>query len=566
MKNRKIIIDREKISQKEIKERSNFNDVLNQLEHTPNPFWKTTGFWGVTGLASLLMAFILPQTFPKEEFSPTSVAAETVKHNSSLLPEDSPCINPISAQNDIPYTNHIITAGVDTLLKLEDGSIINIQANSFLVDGAVTIKTRLFNDKSSAFLAGIPMDFGNSAFESAGMIEVQGVQNGKAIEINPEAPIQVALNAYKDPREFGFYSLNAQTGEWTDYPCELVVTNQSAEVNIADRKQELNELNKNIASVKESLESITTPTKEEYNLPKNEDLIFDLSYAKKDYPELSAMGDVRFELLTQSKQSDRLFNQTWEDVKLSKSNDKWNAQFIDGATKINVAIRPVLTGEKAKKAFTNYQYALASAEQDRELLLKKEQTLLAEQEQKQAQLNSLIEAQTNASTHFEATRYAQEEEDSENSYQKLIPIPSIKRTRKFYPDEFMGAVFSLISFGTFNIDRPVRYPTPNQFATLFEVADEGAKEPIGIYLFDLKKDVRYTYGVKGSLKKIEDFGYHNTKSVVVCAFNDGTIGIGNTKEMRKLDHQYKLLLTPMETEELTIETVQSFLNEERVSV
>lgn len=60
MKNRKIIIDREKITKQEIKERSNFNNILSELNHSQNLYFKTTSYWGVTGLASILFAILSP--------------------------------------------------------------------------------------------------------------------------------------------------------------------------------------------------------------------------------------------------------------------------------------------------------------------------------------------------------------------------------------------------------------------------------------------------------------------------------------------------------------------------
>ena len=575
MENRKIIIDREKISQKEIKERSDFNNLMNQLQHAPNPFWKTTGFWGVTRLASLLIAFMLPQLFTEnlvldEQFSEFKQNEQIVISKNTGLPSDTKCFQPISNNNDIPFVEHYIEAGKDTSLTLEDGSIIRIPANALETEGEVLIKTRLFPDKASAFLAGIPMDYGNSAFESAGMIEIRGEQDGQPITINSNNPIQVALTAYKDPTEFGFYSLDDQTGEWEDYPCEMVVSNANTQKQISKVEADLKDIATNIERVTEYQENVFFPTKQDFNLASKNGEIFDLDFNEKDYPELKSLGDIKFEIVDKNKKTPSLFTQKWEDVKLKKDGELWTAVFTGNNNHLNIKVRPVLTGKEAIQAFNEYEEAIALAEQKTQELLLEKQALLVEQEKKQAHLNQLIKNKTDEAQHFEASRYVTEEENEASANytytpkRKIIPVPPMERTKKFYLDEFVGAVFAVVSFGAFNIDRPNRYPKPLELATQFEVQNEGVKKPENIFVFDLKKDVRYTFGPYNH--KLNEFGYNNDKSVVLCTFEDGTVAIGNTKEIRRSESQNKLLLTPIATEDLSLEAVQSFLQEKRVSV
>lgn len=563
MKNRKVIIDREKISQREIKERGDFNNVLNQLNHTPNPFWKSTGFWGVTGLASLLIAFILPQ-FSLEDQEVSGQQVQISQTATTNLPADTKCITPISQKNDIPFIEHTIIAGRDTALTLVDGTIIAIDANSFDVAGEIILTTRLFQDKSSAFLAGIPMDYGNSAFESAGMIEIRGEQNGSPVTINPEHPIHVALTAYKDPNSFGFYSLDDKTGEWQDYPCEFVVNKDNNQKHIQKAESKLIEIEYNIQQVNNQLKNITTPSKHSYNLAENKANVFNLDFNERDYPELKSLGNVQFEILNSAQNTHQLFSQTWEDVNLSKNKNEWIAEFIRENKRIKVNVTPVLTGKEAEQALQHYHQALAQINQEKETLTLKEQALEADQKKKQDELNQLIKSKTEEAQYFEATRYAPDE-DVAFSTKKMIPIPSIERTKKFYLDEFVGAVFSFISFGAFNIDRPIRYPSPLNLAIQFEIENEGINKPNTIFVFDLKKDVRYTFG--NFSHEIDKFGFNkNNKSVVLCTFDDGTVALGNTTEIREKNGNYELILSPVEVNDLSLEIVQSFLQEKRVSV
>ena len=53
MKNRKINLDRPRIDSKEIQAHKDFNQVFENFNTMSKPFYKSTWFFGTTGLASL---------------------------------------------------------------------------------------------------------------------------------------------------------------------------------------------------------------------------------------------------------------------------------------------------------------------------------------------------------------------------------------------------------------------------------------------------------------------------------------------------------------------------------
>ena len=179
MENFKVKLDRPKISSEDIASRQNFDNVLSTFNQAKPPAYKNPWFWGSAGLATVGVTTILTlNAFTlKNETDDKKI---TLKNDQ--LPEDTQCIKAPVKGEDVDFKTYTVNPLKDETITLASGTTIEIDKGSLMAEKpgeAVEIKVREFHDQASVFISGIPMDYQKDAFESAGMIEIKGEQEGK---------------------------------------------------------------------------------------------------------------------------------------------------------------------------------------------------------------------------------------------------------------------------------------------------------------------------------------------------------------------------------------------------
>lgn len=557
MENRKVILDRAKIASDNIADRQDFNELMKAVKTPPNPLWKSWWFWGGAGIASVSLLLLSKQFLFNNELT-IQAYEETPTLAVQFLPEDTECIKAPIQNLDLPFERFVIQPNQDNHIALKDGSRIFVPANSLVVSGSepVEIWTRTFLDKAEAFIAGIPMDYQDGAFESAGMIEIRGYQNGKQVSIRPDKPIEVSLALFKDPKGFDFYALDDQTGKWTIYPCEysnpqVGANEQNEPVNSKELqlKKEVAVLKGQIIQVTEQLEKDVDPTRADYYIHENEQRIFSLNYDKRDFPELAQLGNIKFEALPKQPNFENIFKRSWSDFKITEKEGKYTVTFSDRTSKEVIAVRPVLTGEDLKKAMKRYNEAIEDTNESRKIKQMELERLRAESEHKNKMLRTIAEDRDKMAT----AGFSQEQIDA-----------SVGSTQKTFVKAMIGmatAEFRTTSFGVFNSDHPIGYPDPMKEHVIFAVAGKTVvtKE---IYLFDLKRDVRFTFGTPN--KSIQDFGLTNNEQVIMVILEDNSMAYARTtRKDAKSDGVIRLF--PIKMEDVSVDVIKSIIHEERVS-
>lgn len=207
----KFNLDREHLDSSYINSRQDFDKVVKGYRAMKSPFWKNPWFYGPAGLACL--AIILTLTFQNNFFANgnNSTLSTSVQTYTNQLPDDTPCLTPLSSEVDIPFEEFTLDPKKGGQIITRYGSVITNPAKSIMGTdkGNVIIKVREFTDQASAFSAGVPMDYGKkSAFESGGMLEIRRVQNGKKISIDAKKPLLVDMALHQSGENFQFWSLN----------------------------------------------------------------------------------------------------------------------------------------------------------------------------------------------------------------------------------------------------------------------------------------------------------------------------------------------------------------------
>jgi hypothetical protein len=210
MENRKININRPNISSEEILKRKNFNEVLSNYQVMTKPFYKTSWFGAsVTSLVMVALVTVLVLTNEPEKTStnttPIAEVKDSTKQELVSYKEDAPCIVPPIKDKGVKYDSYTINANKNETITHSTGSKITIPKGSMVdkngnaVNGEVEIRYREFHDQVDILLSGIPMTYDSLnttyTFESAGMVQIFGYQNGEEVFVNPNKPIKVEMQS-----------------------------------------------------------------------------------------------------------------------------------------------------------------------------------------------------------------------------------------------------------------------------------------------------------------------------------------------------------------------------------
>ena len=558
MKPEDIRYGRDKISSKEIADRRDFNQIVSALKQPPNPFWKSIGFWGTTGTA-VLATFFLMKALVDNFNSNNNKAYEnkiTLNKTDDNLPADTECITPTFNGEGVAFETFEINPNEAQTIKLQNGSLIHISEGTFinLDDTPIEIRTRVFEDKTSAFIAGIPMDFKDQAFESAGMIEIRGFQNGEIVDINPQNPIEVELKLYKNPEGFGFYSLDDKSGKWTEYPSNI--NSNSLSVNhskLEELKTALEIVKSELNNVEKELTLINHPKKEDYKLPKFSDRHIRLEFRNNEFPELTALGISTFEVLPNQVDYNRINDRTWSNIELKEfKSGVFIMEFSDMNTSKSLRVRPVLNGKKLDEALAKYNDVLTASKNDEQMLVAKKDSLSKVQAEKQKSLDELT------AKRLKALKVENYDNDGSKSIEE--------RRNRFKTNNLIidnSANFSITRWGVYNCDRPLKYPEPFPNTINFVAQNKSMMDIKAAYVFDLDKDVRYSF--VNSNRDLSAFGINKSESMVLILYKNGDIAYAKVDDRNQILLDNKITLTPVNAKDVKPSLIKELLNEDRIT-
>ena len=547
MKNVKINVDRPQIKSEDIASKQNFNKVLNGYQKLKPPIFKNPWFYGAIGVASIAILF----TIGSINLNPDK-HENNITLNNQELPEDTKCIHAPIENVNIDFKTFNINTTKEETINLPSGTIITIPKGSLILNSNETkieIKVREFNSKSESFIAGIPMDEKEGAFESAGMIEIRAVDNERDVKINPLKPLKVNLNLTKNPENFQFWKLNEDKNKWVTHKAfysnenatnkEQSQTN-SIEINKNNLLKSIENTNSEIEKNKSGLVILKSPERIDFHLPITENQRFDLDFDTKEFPELEKFKGMEFEVSSKKAYDKSFTKKTWNDVSLLKEKETYFAVFSAKKDKFKIEVRPVLNGQKKeiaekefKKMYDSYsETKLQLVQNEKELLIKKK-----EQQEKYDQLIKSLNAQnqTNINTVL----------DSE------IAITSLP---KFKAD------FSVSEFGVYNCDKVNSYPTSFKEEVHFSFFNNQPVEIISAFVFNEKKDIRYSYG-RNSVRPISSIGVHEKDpNTLVTIDKEGKMGYVLNFNSSKVNNN-EIKLTLLNKKDQNIAFIQKLINE-----
>ena len=545
MKKLKIILDRKPMNSNHVASKQDFNQVLNEFKKLKPPIWKNPWFYGPVGLASLTLLMSISIVNSKEIINDNT----STKQSSALLPEDTKCFHPIKESLVQQFTTYSIDASVEQTINLPSGTSIFIPKGSLIPSSPekkVEIKIREFNDKADAFIAGIPMDYQkNSAFESAGMIEIRGGETGEKIKISPSKPIEVSMVLRKDPSSFTFWKLEENKKEWINYPAifnaeDNSVSANSSELNLL--KKELVETRAKITANEFSTKKIIEPTRMEKFLPIEGNQRFDLAFDKNEFPELEKFIGMEFEVNSKKKYDKSFTKKIWSEVDLVKENDTYFALFSSKTEKFKIGVRPVLNGVKKEEAEINLSKSIAFCQNKKQELEIEKKKLIFEKLQKESKLKTLVDNSSETLLYNAMRR-------EENSTGK---------TNRF------AASFQMVTFGIFNCDHPIEYPLAYKEEVGFSFYGNTIADVKSAYIFDNDKDLCFSFG-SNTARDLDKFGcFEKNSNTLFVVDSEGRMGYVLNYTSEAIKNGF-IKLTLIDKKNENIEFIHKLINENAIS-
>lgn len=547
-------LDRNPITSDQIKSKQNFDHILTKLKASNLPFWKSPWFWGPTGLASVGALLFLSFNSLND---PNNINENTITlAQNTQLPEDTKCIHaPIEGENIKPST-FLVDPLKDEKIKLLSGTEINIPKGSLQsVDFSkkVEIHVREFNSKSGIFIAGVQMDYGKGeAFETAGMIEIRATQKSKKVEINPNKAIEISMQLNQNPAGFDFWYLNEDIKDWEKYPASYATEKRNGEViksnSTKQIEYEIKSVKTEISLLSSTLKTLKKPIESSFNIPEVGHQKFDLGFDKKDYPELAMFKDLIFEIIPTTGYDKKFASKTWSNAELLKTSEGgYQMKLTSKISELILPVRPVFKGNELKNAEKEFDLAIEK------YTLTKDSLVLAKnklENQKRVLDQQLID---------EIARIQNQNPGS--SVASLNTTSVNKKQAQNEMQDFQNiARFRVTRWGVFNSDKPVRYPMPFENEPYFTF-EHSAVKMASVYVFDLDKNVRFSYG-NFTQRDLTNLGvFKNNDLVMVGIDEQGNIGsfeISKAKNTGRLD---KINFERKESGQKTLDWLKKMLDE-----
>lgn len=416
-------------------------------------------------------------------------------------------VSPPSKKLNVPYNSYKVNAQKGGELAHHTKSKIKVPKNAFVnkegkeIIGDIEIKYREFHDQADIIASGIPMTYDSAGtqytFESAGMFDVKGYQNGEEVFLKQGKPITVEMNSRYSDDSYNQYYLDTVAHNWQvikhDSPV-ISPENAPAPQPVSKQKTEKEiQLVKKIEHVPIKIDSVKTVYDKKITaLPQPKQPLkpakatgrpqFNLEVDYKDFPELSAFKNSVFEVGTENKNySKELHNIEWNNAIISQGPQKGKNYLLTLRAKSReekLIVYPVLTGEDYEKAaqvfekkLNEYNNALDKREAD-------EQKLKSEMAAKQ---KAYMEEEKKLSAELlkEQIRIRRE---MEQQYANAAKNATAENT--------VIRVFNVSNFGIYNSDCPRSMPRGPVIEPRY-ASNSVPLDPSAVYLLENGRNIVY---------------------------------------------------------------------------
>jgi hypothetical protein len=285
--------------------------------------------------------------------SPDSSEADS-GNKIELVEASGPLVNPPLPAADVDFMTFSVNAKKGGSWTAPSGTVINVPKGVFVdadgkqVKGDVELQYREFHDAADIILSGIPMTYDNHGtkenFQTAGMMEINGFQNGQPVFIAEGKSIDVSIGSYTPDDDYNLYFLDPEQKQWIDIG--------RAEIQDNGKKK------KGLQMLGSAPEAPVEPSKGIPGKPSEHELGFAADY--QEFPELKPFKKIRWEPQDRAfmKKNEWAFTEVWTSIELqevSAENMEYRFNLKNRKRKFSISVTPILEGEDYDKAMTKFQ-------------------------------------------------------------------------------------------------------------------------------------------------------------------------------------------------------------------
>lgn len=262
-------------------------------------------------------------------------------------------VNPPLPEADVQYMTFSVDAKKGGSWTAPSGTVITIPKGVFVdadgnkIKGDVELQYREFHDAADIILSGIPMTYDNhgteETFQTAGMMEINGFQDGKPVFIAEGKTIDVAMGSFTDEDDHNLYFLDPEQKQWIDIG--------RAEIQDNGKKK------KGLKMLGKAPEAPIQPSKGIPGQPSEHELGFAADY--KEFPELKPFKKIRWEPQDRDfmQKNEWAFTEVWTSVELQEvnaENMEYRFNLKNRKRKFSISVKPILEGEDYDKAMEKF--------------------------------------------------------------------------------------------------------------------------------------------------------------------------------------------------------------------
>ena len=551
----KFNINRPKISDDEIHKHKNFEELVKQFKQKSiqkakhdKSWWKSkkVRYSAVIAGITVICTISYFALFNKSNTNKTNEKIITQKNEEAGKTEgkegtkEIKFINAPSSKISIPYTSYKINNSKGGEINHPTSSKIKIPKNSFIdksgkdVVGDVTIEYREFHDIGDVIVSGIPMLYDSANikrnFETAGMFDIKGSQNGEPVFIKPDKALEVDLASQTDEKKFNQYYLDTVKKSWQYLKKDELTEIKSSKLAEHTINQPTNQI---IEKLKNEIEVVIPKkidsvkivyTKKVEILPKAKEPFkpnkpsgrqtFQLDADKKEYPELAAFDNILFEIGLENKNyTKEMSDITWNDVRISEGPQKgknYLLTLIYRSRKEKLIVYPVLSGKDLEKAQQTYQQKF----KDYEGLVKKreadETNLMNELKAKQvAYLTDIKNKQLEYDKEISKLEIQMKQQQQNSLASQFNTISNTTKASR---------IFQISNFGIFNSDCPHPQPDGETVEPIF-VNGNNTVMPDLIYVVEHTNKAVFTLTYENNYK----FSFNPNNQYSIVAFRNNKL-------------------------------------------
>lgn len=417
------------------------------------------------------------------------------------------------------------------------------------------IQYREMHDQADIIASGIPMTYDSAGtqyhFESAGMFDVRGFQNGEEVFIKHNKPVTVEMVSRQPADSYNQYYLDTVKQNW------VVIKHDSP---LADKRkppeteQQSKQVPKQIIALEKKIEKIpvkidsvkTVYTKKIEKLPQPKQPSkpakasgkpkFELEVDYKEFPELSAFKNAQFEVGSENKNYTKEFHDvTWNSATVSEGPQKGKNYLLTLKTRSRIeklVVYPVLCEADYATALVSYEKKF---EEYKAWVAKNEAEELKLKQEMEAKQKAYTEEQKKLTADLlrEKVRI-QKQQETELAEQFATMGNQMKVMR----------LFQVSNFGIYNSDCPKILPDKEIIVTYALNETDLPITPMIVYVVEHGgRNIVYTY----DSKSFYNLKYDVDRQYSLCVVAKGNMYLYTKEQFQTAlaDQKKKLVLTPL---------------------